>query len=146
MRGGLAARGRIYQRANALHRDRASGKFGRFYEKGKQLGDPNSPWVRVEVEWRSQDRYIPYDILVRPGHYLAGAYPCLAFLNEEQSTIKTVPKAAQIAFDAAVENGKRACGKPINLMMEVMQGDLWQWWISSCVLAFQRVLTPTATT
>ena len=118
LQGDASTKGRTLYIGN-----RASGKFGRFYEKGKQLGDPNSPWVRVEVEWRAQDRYIPYDILIRPGHYLAGAYPCLAILNEEQSTIKTVTKAAQIAFDAAVENGKRACGKLVNLMLEVMQGD-----------------------
>lgn len=103
--------------------NRASGKYLRIYEKGKQLGDPLGLWTRVEVEWRAEDRHIPYDILTRPGHYLAGAYPCLAFLSEEQSIIKTVTKAAQIAFDAAVENAKQHCGKLVNLMMQVMQGD-----------------------
>ncbi len=103
--------------------NRASGKYARIYEKGKQLGDPSSPWTRVEVEWRAEDRFIPYDILVRPSHYLAGAYPCLSFLSQEQSVIKTVAKAAQIAFDAAVSNAKQHCGKLINLMMQVMQGD-----------------------
>ena len=55
-------------------------------------------------EWRAQDRYIPYDILTRPGHYFAGAYPCLGFLTEEQSVIKTIAKGAQVAYDTAVEN------------------------------------------
>ncbi len=103
--------------------NRASGKYARIYEKGKQLGDASNPWTRVEVEWLAQDRVIPYDILTRPSHYLAGAYPCLSFLSEEQSVIKTVTKAAQIAFDAAVENAKQHCGKLVNLMMQVMQGD-----------------------
>lgn len=103
--------------------NRASGKYARIYEKGKQLGDASSPWTRIEVEWRAEDRFIPYDILVRPSHYLAGAYPCLAFLSQEQSTIKTVTKASRIAFDAAVENAKQHCGKLLNLMMQVMQGD-----------------------
>lgn len=103
--------------------NRASGKYARIYEKGKQLGDASSLWTRIEVEWRAQDRYIPYDILTRPSHYLAGAYPCLSFLSEEQSVIKTVTKAAQIAFDAAVENAKQHCGKLLNLMMQVMEGD-----------------------
>lgn len=103
--------------------NRSSGKYARIYEKGKQLGDATSPWTRIEVEWRSQDRYIPYDILTRPGHYLAGAYPCLAFITEEQSVIKTIAKGAQIAYDAAVENAKRHCGKIINLMLDVLGGD-----------------------
>lgn len=103
--------------------NRASGKYARIYEKGKQLGEASSLWTRVEVEWRAQDRYIPYDILTRPGHYLAGAYPCLAFLTEVQSVIKTIAKGAQIAYDTAVENAKRHCGKIVNLMLDVLGGD-----------------------
>ena len=103
--------------------NRSSGKYARIYEKGKQLGESTSPWTRIEVEWRAQDRYIPYDILTRPGHYLAGAYPCLAFLTEEQSVIKTIAKGAQISYDTAVENAKRHCGKIINLMLDVQGGD-----------------------
>lgn len=103
--------------------NRQSGKYARIYEKGKQLGDASSPWTRFEVEWRAQDRFIPYDILTRPGHYLAGAYPCLAFLSEEQSVIKTIAKGAQIAFDAAVENAKQHCGKLVNLLLSVVGGD-----------------------
>jgi phage replication initiation protein len=102
---------------------RASGKYARCYEKGKQLGDAESPWTRIEVEWRAQDRHIPYDILTKPGQYLAGAYPCLAVLNEHQSSIKTVAKAAQIAYDRAVENAKLHCGKIVNLMLAVVGGD-----------------------
>jgi phage replication initiation protein len=102
---------------------RASGKYARCYEKGKQLGDPESPWARIEVEWRAQDRHIPYDILTKPGQYLAGAYPCLAALDVHQSTIKTVAKAAQIAYDRAVENAKLHCGKIVNLMLAVVGGD-----------------------
>jgi phage replication initiation protein len=102
---------------------RASGKYARCYEKGKQLGDPSSRWTRFEVEWRAQDRHIPYDILTKPGQYLAGAYPCLAFLNERQSAIRTIAKGAQIAYDRAVENAKLHCGKIVNLMLAVLGGD-----------------------
>lgn len=41
--------------------ERANGKQLRIYEKGKQLGDPESPWVRVEVELRNKRRLIPWD-------------------------------------------------------------------------------------
>jgi phage replication initiation protein len=102
---------------------RANGKFCRIYEKGKQLGDPLSPWVRVEVEWRAERRHIPFDVLTQPGTYLAGAYPCLSVLATEQARIRTTANAASIAFDAAVENARQQSGKIINLMMRVYGGD-----------------------
>lgn len=102
---------------------RASGKYARIYEKGKQLGESTSAWTRVEVEWLAKSRYIPFDIVTRPGQYLAGAYPCLGFLSAEQSVIKTISKGGRIAYDTAVENAKRHCGKTVNLMLDVLGGD-----------------------
>lgn len=102
---------------------RTSGKMLRVDQKGKQLGDETSPWVRAEVEWKAQDRHIPYDILTEPGQYLAGAYPCLAPLSEKQSVIKTIAKAAKTVYDKAVKTVKQQFGKLINLMLEVEGGD-----------------------
>jgi phage replication initiation protein len=102
---------------------RANGKFCRVYEKGKQQGDPNSGWVRVEVEWRAERRHIPYDVLTRPGVYLAGAYPCMSALSTEQERIRTTANSATISFDAAVENARLQIGKLINLMLHVYGGD-----------------------
>lgn len=93
------------------------------YEKGKQQGDPQSGWVRVEVEWRAERRYIPYDVLTRPGIYLAGAYPCMHILSTEQERIRTTANAATITFESAMENAKLQAGKLINLMMHVYGGD-----------------------
>ena len=45
---------------------RDSGKFTRFYEKGKKEGDKESSWCRAEVELKSSDRVIPFDILLTP--------------------------------------------------------------------------------
>lgn len=103
--------------------NRASGKYCRIYQKGKQLGDASSEWTRLEVEWRDQDRDIPYDILTKPGQYLAGAYPCFAGLAAIQSIIKTVSKAAKIVYEKAVENAKQQVGKLINVMLRVEGGD-----------------------
>lgn len=52
---------------------REYGKLCRVYEKGRQLGDKLSAWVRVEVELRNKSRVIPWDVVINPGHYLAGA-------------------------------------------------------------------------
>ncbi|MDZ4251404.1 MAG: replication initiation factor domain-containing protein [Sulfuritalea sp.] len=103
--------------------NRKNGKLCRGYEKGKQLGDPESPWVRVEVEWHDRSRVLPYDMLTRPGQYLAGAYPCLRFLNIEQSKIKTIFRGAKIAYDRAVANLRQQGGKLVNLMLFVLGGD-----------------------
>ena len=102
---------------------RTSGKYCRIYQKGKQLGDGSSAWTRVEVEWKAQDRHIPYDILTCPGQYLAGAYPCLAPLHEKQSVIKTIAKAAKTVYGKAVSTAKQQFGKLVNLMLEVEGGD-----------------------
>ena len=67
--------------------NRKNGKLCRVYEKGRQLGNPSSPWVRVEVEFRNKSRVIPWDTLINPGHYLAGAYPCFAYLSHTQEKI-----------------------------------------------------------
>jgi phage replication initiation protein len=75
---------------------RKNGKFFRAHEKGRQLGDKNSEWVRLEVEFKSVDRELLYDILLMPGAYMAAAYPALSWIEQEQVRIKTKQKTAQI--------------------------------------------------
>lgn len=104
--------------------NRANGKYLRVYEKGKKEGDPNSNWVRAEIEWKHQSRIIPWDIVLNPGSYLAGAYPCLSYLSKEQNKIKTIQKAAKINYEQMVEWLKTAAGKSINAMLIVEQGDI----------------------
>ena len=102
---------------------RANGKMLRIYEKGRQLGDSQSPWVRAEVELRNKSRVIPWSALTRPGNYLAGAYPCLAYLSVLQDKIKTIAKAVEISLEASVEHLHQTGGKLINLLMHVHSGD-----------------------
>ena len=74
----------------------------RIYEKGKQLGDKISAWVRAEVELKDQDRVIPWDALVNPSYYLAAAYPALNYLSTIQHKIKTISKSVSVSLDAAI--------------------------------------------
>ena len=55
---------------------RTSSKFCRIYEKGKQLGDKNSNWVRCEVEYKSKDLFIPLNVLISPSQFFLASYPC----------------------------------------------------------------------
>ena len=103
--------------------NRAHGKLLRIYEKGKQLGDPESAWVRAEMELHNKSRVIPLDALTRPAAYLAGAYPCFRYLSVEQCKIKTISKAAKTSYRKAVAVAKQQYGKLVNLMLQVRDGD-----------------------
>jgi phage replication initiation protein len=102
---------------------RASGKTLRIYEKGKQLGNSSSPWVRAEVELRDQDRIIPWDALINPSHYLAAAYPCLNYLSAIQHKIKTISKSVNTTIDSAVHHLRQMGGMLINVLMQQHSGD-----------------------
>lgn len=95
---------------------RKNGKFGRIYEKGKQLGDSNSPWCRAEVEFKNKDRYIPLRILLNPGHYLSGAYEPFRCLSQVQSRIATRNKSQELELARKVAWAKSVCGQLINVL------------------------------
>lgn len=94
--------------------NRKSGKLCRVYEKGKQLGDPLSPWVRFEVEFHNKDRIIPFDVLLEPGRYVAGAYPCLRWISDQVSRIPTIANAASTSYDALMRHARNAYGQLID--------------------------------
>jgi len=99
--------------------NRANGKFCRVYEKGRQLGDKNSEWVRVEVEFKSIDREIPFEILLEPGQYLAAAYPAFGWISEHQERILTTQKKTEITYDAACEWLKKQVGAWVNVLVGI---------------------------
>lgn len=103
---------------------RKSGLYTRIYEKGKQLGDKVSKWVRVEAEIHSKDREIPWDVLINPSFYLAALYPCLNFLSKIQDRIKTIKKATTISYKGLVEHARVQYGRLLNVMLEVERGDI----------------------
>jgi DNA relaxase NicK len=105
---------------------RENGKMLRIYEKGKQLGDSVSPWVRVELQLGGKARIIPWESLTTPGNYLAGSFNCLNFLSDVQEKIRTITKAATISYTRAVAHARLMVGKLVNVMMEVAGGDAFQ--------------------
>lgn len=102
---------------------RANGKMLRIYEKGKELGDSFSPWVRVELELRGKNRIIPWEALFKAGNYLAGSFHCLNFLSLEQEKILTITKAVKISYESSVEHARLMVGKLVNVMMQADSGD-----------------------
>jgi phage replication initiation protein len=97
---------------------RKNGKMMRVYEKGKQLGDAFSSWVRLELELHNRDREIPWDVVLNPGGYVAGSYPCMGWVNDELSRIATLQKKAKIGYDALTHNARVSYGRLINVMLQ----------------------------
>lgn len=102
---------------------RQNGKLCRVYEKGRQLGDPQSLWCRVEVEFRGKSREIPHDIVLKPSSYLAGAYPCLGYLSKRQDKVRTLKKSAEIGYARMVQCLRTQYGPALNTMLRVERGD-----------------------
>lgn len=98
---------------------RKSGKLIRIYEKGKQLGDTSSPWVRWELEVRSRDREIPLDVLIYPGQYVAGSYDCMKWVRQEAIKIRTIKNTASISYDQLCHHAHSSYGKLFSVMLEV---------------------------
>jgi len=98
---------------------RKSSKYLRAYEKGKQLGDPASKWVRHEIELKwEKTKPIPFDVLTDPLGYLAGSYPAYNWLSGRRKTIRSSTSKAKITLYKAVQEMKRIGGKLINVLCD----------------------------
>lgn len=97
-----------------------NGKMLRVYEKGRQLGDPVSDWVRFEVQLGNRDRVIPFDVLTRRDAFFAGCYPALSsFIDEASEHIPTLSKAGEISIANLLFHMKRCYGKVINILSDI---------------------------
>jgi phage replication initiation protein len=102
-----------------------SSLFVRCYEKGKEQGDPLSPWTRLELEIKNSDRIIPLDILLRPSDYFIATYPALTFLSAYRTPerIKVKRQKAQIGVAASKSIIKHQFGKSLRVLRVLHDGD-----------------------
>lgn len=89
---------------------RKNAKFVRIYEKGKQLGNPNSLWVRWELELKRKGIDVPWDVLLKPGQYVAGAHKCMGWIQNETSRIATRAEKLSISEEALVRSCRNSYG------------------------------------
>lgn len=102
----------------------SNGKGLCVYEKGKQLGDANSPWVRWELRLMNRDRVIPYELLTRTEHYFAGGYPCLARVVKSAALkVKTVKLQVEKSLSRLVTYARSSYGRLIHVMLAHSGGD-----------------------
>lgn len=82
---------------------RESGKLMRAYEKGHAFRMMDDAWLRVEVELRNVNRIIPFEALIRPADFFAGAYEFCQMVLDVKAT------AERVATGKAV--GERTVGR-----------------------------------
>lgn len=107
---------------------RESGKLYRGYEKGKQLGDASSPWMRHEIELSNKARILPLDMLIYPTDYFKGAYPycaellslCDDKLHVDARRIEQIKKEAQITYEKSKSIVKHQFGKYLKVYRDFM--------------------------
>ena len=110
---------------------RANGKLYRGYEKGKQLGNAESPWFRHEVELGNKSRIIPLDILLHPSEYFAGTYPYMTEIAQYASSnenfcptrIETIKKTMSISFQKSVQVVKHQFGRYMKVFRDIYKDD-----------------------
>ncbi|WP_313206952.1 replication initiation factor domain-containing protein [Stenotrophomonas sp.] len=91
----------------------------RVYEKGREQGDKNSPWVRYEAQFRNSNRKeLPLDILRDPATYLLGAYPVLSFLNCVATRIEITKAAVEATWKSARRHLRRQYGATLRFIVQ----------------------------
>lgn len=99
---------------------RENGKMLRFYEKGKQLGDKSSLWLRAEGEIHNKDRVIPVDVLINPESYFSGLNPvCSRLVNVAALAIKTAKRVLEATLSSLSHYASVGYGKLINSLMHM---------------------------
>lgn len=92
-----------------------NGKMLRVYEKGRQLGNEDSDWVRFEVQLGNRDRVIPFDVLTDRDTFFAGAYPALELMLEQAGErIRTQQKGGEVSIAHVMFHLKRCYGKALD--------------------------------
>lgn len=102
-----------------------NGKEACIYEKGKQLGDPVSPWVRVEIRFTNDDHKVPFDILTSPEMYFAGSYPVLADTSIFHDRCEVIKKHAETALESMFGYMSDSYGKLVNVALSIGKTPEW---------------------
>lgn len=104
----------------SLYVGRKGDKQLNVYEKGKQQGDKNSRWTRLEVRLWAKNRHLPLSMIDSPIGAILGAYPRLrAWLPDGSPTrAKTMRRQVEANAGAMTTWLQSAAGKSIGLMRD----------------------------
>lgn len=94
------------------------------YEKGKQLGDPESGHVRAELRLYAKRFDLPTDVLREPAKFYAGAYPALAaFVVGEAVRLGVKEIMVNASAKAMVRFLRTQAGTALHLVMDALGDD-----------------------
>lgn len=98
------------------------------YEKGKQLKDKHSPWIRCELRLWAADCVLPLELLYSPLAFLCGSYALLAgILPEEAEPAKPerIARTVNATAHAALKFLRTQCGPTLDLLIRSVGPDIW---------------------
>lgn len=94
------------------------------YEKGKQLGDPDSGYCRAELRLYNKHHVITPDVLTDPARFFAGAYEVLArFIGGEISRLEAKERTAMPTAKATFEFLRTQAGTHFSLLLQAFGED-----------------------
>jgi DNA relaxase NicK len=107
-------------RASGSKSSKAS-KMLRVYEKGKQLKDKQSPWVRYELELHNDNREIPLDVFDNISSAFLGAYGWLSdtftsILSTAPRRLRCMKKKTELVVQNFVETFSLQYGKLFSML------------------------------
>jgi len=114
----------------------------RVYEKGREQGDTESPWVRYEGEFHhSNRRELPLEMLTDPAPYLVGAYPVLDFVSGIGERLRIAAAEVLANCKRAVAAFRRQYGPMLNALLHAAGGD--EATLSRLIVGTARAKLPT---
>lgn len=94
------------------------------YEKGKQLGDPESAHTRCELRLYAKRIDLPNDVLRNPGRYFGAAYPMLAaYVVGEIERLGLKEQVATMTWQAMRKFLRTQGGTSLQLVLDVLGDD-----------------------
>lgn len=104
------------------------------YEKGKQLGDPESQHTRCELRLYSKRMELTTDALRDPGRYFGGAYPLLAaYVLGECERLQLKERMVNASAKAMVKFLHTQAGTALHLVMRALGDDALQFLMENIV-------------
>lgn len=104
------------------------------YEKGKQLGDPESRHTRCELRLYAKRLDLPTDALRNPGKYFAGAYPALAaYVVGEAERLMVKERMVNASAKAMVKFLRTQAGTGLHLVMDALGDDALEYLMQNIV-------------
>lgn len=98
------------------------------YEKGKQLGDPDSDHTRCELRLYAKRLELPLDALSQPGRYFGAAYPLLVqFVIGECERLQVRERMVNASAVALVKFLRNQAGTGLHLVLDALGADAWEY-------------------